>query len=175
LKKGSITFFHVGRTVDRYRWLIVGLWMVFFAIALPFAPQAIQVLHAGGFVNPDFESERAITLLAQKLHFDPTIVQVIFTNQSFIADSPAFAQEAQQALTQVRGWSEVSGVISFADNPRQISLDRHAAYVNVLLKSDPDTTLTLGGGGWEGSVSIQGQSAGQVVQGEGYVELTGYT
>ncbi len=27
---------------------------------------------------------------------------------------------------------------------------------------------------WEGAVSIQGQSAGQVVQGEGYVELTGY-
>jgi predicted secreted hydrolase len=27
---------------------------------------------------------------------------------------------------------------------------------------------------WEGAVSIQGQSAGQVVRGEGYVELTGY-
>ncbi len=27
---------------------------------------------------------------------------------------------------------------------------------------------------WEGAVSIQGQSAGQAVQGEGYVELTGY-
>jgi predicted secreted hydrolase len=27
---------------------------------------------------------------------------------------------------------------------------------------------------WEGAVSIQGQSAGQVVEGEGYVELTGY-
>ena len=27
---------------------------------------------------------------------------------------------------------------------------------------------------WEGAVSIQGQSAGQVVKGEGYVELTGY-
>src|SRR6266700_3061069 len=28
---------------------------------------------------------------------------------------------------------------------------------------------------WEGAVSISGQSTGQVVQGEGYVELTGYT
>jgi predicted secreted hydrolase len=28
---------------------------------------------------------------------------------------------------------------------------------------------------WEGAVSIQGQSAGKVVRGEGYVELTGYT
>src|SRR2546430_12341168 len=136
-------FFYLGRIVSRYRWLIVGLWMVFFAIALPFAPQATQVLHAGGFVSPDFESERAITLLAQKLHFDPTIVQVIFTSRRYSADSPAFPQEAQQALTRVRGWSEVSGVISFTDNPRQISLDRHAAYVNVLLKPDPDTAPQL--------------------------------
>src|SRR6266700_3921792 len=127
-------FFHLGRIVTRYRWLIVGLWMVAIAIALPFAPQATQVLHSGGFVSPDFESEQAITLLAQKLHFDPTIVQVIFTSRRYSADSPAFPQEAQQALTRV---------ISFTDNPRQISFDRHAAYANVLLKPDPDTAPKL--------------------------------
>ena len=33
---------------------------------------------------------------------------------------------------------------------------------------------TTGNSYWEGAVSIQGQSAGQVVRGEGYVELTGY-
>ncbi len=136
-------FFHLGKIVTRFRWLIVGVWMVAIALALPFAPQAPQVLHSGGFVSPDFESERAINLLAQKLHFDPTIVQVIFMSQRYSTDSPAFAQEAQRALTRVTGWSEVSGVISFTDNPRQISLDRHAAYVNVLLKADPDSAPKL--------------------------------
>jgi len=136
-------FFHLGKIVTRFRWLIVGVWMVAIAMALPFAPQATQVLHSGGFVSPDFESERAINLLAQKLHFDPSIVQVIFMSQRYSADSPAFAQEAQRALTRVIGWSEVSGVISFTDNPRQISLDRHAAYVNVLLKADPDSAPKL--------------------------------
>jgi putative drug exporter of the RND superfamily len=91
-------FFRLGRIVTRYSWLIVGVWMVAIAIALPFAPRATQVLHAGGFVSPDFESEQAITLLVQKLHFNPTIVQVIFTSQRFNADSSAFAQEAQQLL-----------------------------------------------------------------------------
>ena len=120
-------FFHLGKIGTRFRWLIVGLWMVASAIALPFAPQATQVLHSGDFVSPDFESEQAITLWAQKLHFNPTIVQVIFTSQRYSADSPEFVQEAQQALTRVRNWSAVSGVISFTDNPRQISFDRHAA------------------------------------------------
>src|SRR5436309_1444751 len=116
-------FFHLGKIVTRFRWLIVSLWMVAIAIALPFAPQVDQVLHSGGFVSPDFESEQAITLLAQKLHFDPTIVQVIFTSSRYSADSPEFTQEAQQALTRVSSWSEVSGEISFTDNPRQISFD----------------------------------------------------
>ena len=136
-------FFHLGRIATRFRWLIVGLWIVAVAIALPFAPQVTQVLHSGGFVSPDFESERAINLLMQKLHFDPTIVQVIFTSSRYSADSSKFVQEAQQALARVRSWSEVSGVISFTDNPRQISLDRHAAYVNVMLKPDPDTAPLL--------------------------------
>jgi putative drug exporter of the RND superfamily len=112
-------FFHLGRIATRFRWLIVGLWIVAVAIALPFAPQVAQVLHSGGFVSPDFESQRAINLLMQKLHFNPTIVQVIFTGSHYSADSPEFVQEAQQALAQVRGWSEVSGVISFTDNPRR--------------------------------------------------------
>ncbi len=133
----------LGRLATRFRWLIVGLWMVAITIALPFAPQATQVLHSGGFVRPDFESERAIDLLVQKLHFNPTIVQIIFTSQRYSAVSQAFMQEAQRALTGVQGWSEVSGVISFTDNPRQISFDRHAAYVIVLLKPDPDSAPKL--------------------------------
>jgi putative drug exporter of the RND superfamily len=136
-------FLHLGRIATHFRWLIIGLWMVAIAIALPFAPQVTQVLQSGGFVSPDFESERAIHLLAQKLHFNPTIVQVIFTSQRYSADSPEFIQEAQQALVRVSSWSEVSSVISFTDNPRQISLDRYAAYVNVLLKPDPDTAPKL--------------------------------
>src|SRR6266516_738909 len=142
-------FYHLGRIATRFRWLIVGLWMVAIAVSLPFAPQASQVLRSGGFVSPDAESERALNLLVQKVHLDLTIVQVIFTSQDTgigsagSADSPQFIQESQQALSRVRGWSQVSGIVSFTDNPRQISLDRHAAYVNVLFKPDPDTASKL--------------------------------
>src|SRR5437588_11101213 len=136
-------FYHLGKLATRYRWLIVGFWMVAIAVALPFAPQANSILHSGGFVTPDIESERAVTLLAQKLHLNLTVVQVIFTSQHYTADSPQFIQESQQALARVRTMPEVSGVVSFVDNPRQISLDRHAAYVNVLLKPDPDSAPKL--------------------------------
>src|SRR3989440_1228458 len=145
-------FYHLGRMATRFRWLIVGLWMVAIAVSLPFAPQASQVLHSGGFVSPDADSERALNLLVQKVHLNLTIVQVIFTSENTSvgnvgsvgsADSPKFIQESQQALARVRNWSEVSGIVSFTDNPRQISLDRHAAYVNILFKPDPDSASNL--------------------------------
>ena len=139
-------FYHLGRIATRFRWLIVGLWMVAIAVSLPFAPQASQVLHSGGFVSPDADSERALNLLVQKVHLNLTIVQVIFTSENTSAgsaDSPQFIQESQRALARVRNWSEVSGIVSFTDNPRQISLDRHAAYVNILFKPDPDSASKL--------------------------------
>jgi putative drug exporter of the RND superfamily len=136
-------FYHLGKLATRYRWLIVGFWMVAIAASLPFAPRAGEVLHSGGFVSPDVESQQAVDLLVQKLHLDLTVVQVIFTSQHYTADSPQFVQETQTALAGVRGMSEVSGIVSFTDNPRQISLDRHAAYVNVLLKPDPDSAPKL--------------------------------
>ena len=136
-------FYHLGKLAYRFRWAIVGFWLLVILAALPFAPQASNVLRSGGFVSPDAESERAINLLVQKLHLDLTIVQVIFTSQRYSADSPQFVQESQQALANVRTMPEVSSVVSFVDNPRQISIDRHAAYVNVLLKPDPDSAPKL--------------------------------
>src|SRR3989440_4073518 len=143
LKKGFDMFYHLGKIATRFRWLIVGMWMVAIAVSLPFAPQASQVLHPGGFVSPDAESERAIDLLAQKLHLNLTVVEVFFTSQNYSTDSPPFVDETQQALVKVRSWSQVSGIVSFTDNPRQIGVDRHAAYVNVMFKPDPDTAAKL--------------------------------
>ncbi len=136
-------FYHLGRFATRFRWLIVGIWMVAILVALPFAPQASQVLHSGGFSSPDAQSQQALDVLTQKLHLDTTIVQVIFTSQKYTADSPRFIQESDQAIAHLRTWSEVDQVVSFTDNPRQISLDRYAAYVNVLLKSGPDSAPKL--------------------------------
>src|SRR5437763_13578596 len=119
-------FYHLGKIATRFRWLIVGLWMVAIVVELPFAPQASQVLPPSGFVSPDAESERAINLLVQKIHLNLTIVEVIPTSQNDPADSPQFVQETEQALAKVRSWSQVSGIVRLTENPRQISLDSRA-------------------------------------------------
>lgn len=136
-------FYQLGTIATRFRWWIVGAWLLFIAVALPFAPQASSVLHSGGFVSPDAQSQQALNLLGQKLRLNTTIVQVIFTSLQYSADSPQFIAEANRALANLRAWPEISAIISFTDNPRQISIDRHAAYANVELKSDPDAAPKL--------------------------------
>ena len=106
-------FYRLGKFATRHRWLIVGIWMLASVIALPFAPQASQVLQSGGFESPDLESQKAIDLLAQKLHVSETIVQVIFTSDRYSVADPQFIQQSQQALANVRTWSEVVQVTSF--------------------------------------------------------------
>ena len=136
-------FYHLGRFAARSRWWIVGVWMVAMAVALPFAPQASNVLQSGGFISPNAESQRAVDLLTQKLDLKSTIVQIIFTSRAYTADDPHFAQEAERALAGLRSWSDVASVSSFTDNPRQISLDRHAAYADVALNIDSDSAPKL--------------------------------
>src|SRR5882724_8389497 len=106
-------FYRLGRFAARYRWWMLAVWLVVMAAALPFAPRASSVLQSGGFISPDAESQQAVDLLAKRLNLKATIVQVIFTSQVYTADDPRFIQESEQALANLRTWSEVASVISF--------------------------------------------------------------
>ena len=136
-------FYRLGKLVTRYRWFVVGFWLLAVVVALPFAPQASTILQSGGFTSPDAQSEQALTLLENKLHLNVNIVQIIFTSQRYNAYDAQFVREAQQSLASVQHMPEVASIISFTDNPRQISLDRHAAYVNVVLNIDPSSAPKL--------------------------------
>ncbi len=68
-----------------------------------------------------------------------------------------------------------------ANYPSGWQLEINSAQIRVALTLTPDlndqellTYQSTGNSYWEGAVTITGQSAGQSVQGEGYVELTGY-
>lgn len=68
-------------------------------------------------------------------------------------------------ITYPSGWR-----VTINDPRLQASLTLRPELKNQELVATQSTGNTY----WEGAVSIQGQSAGHAVQGEGYVELTGY-
>ena len=136
-------FYRLGLAMVRRRWLVLGVWLLAVAAALPFAPRIASVLQSGGFSSPDMQSQQAIDLLTQKLHYKLTAVQVLYSSDTLTADDPRFVQQASDSLSLLSAWSEVAGVVTFVENPHQISHDGHAAYTTVLLKSDPDSAPKL--------------------------------
>jgi|SRR5579871_688660 RND superfamily putative drug exporter len=132
-------FQRLGLRMVRWRYWIVGIWLLAVLIGLPFAPRVAEVLAPGGFSSDAMQSQQAVNALQQGLHTSFTNVQIVFSSKTLTADDPRFVQEATTAVANLNGWSEVTGIVPFSADPTQISNDRHAAYTVVLLKSDPDT------------------------------------
>ncbi len=136
-------FYRLGLVMVRRRWLVLGIWLLAVVLALPFAPRITDVLQSGGFSSPDMQSQQAVDLLAQKLHYHLTDVQVLFSSTTLTADTPQFTQEANDALSGLSKWSQVASMVTFIENPHQVSRDGHSAYTTVLLNSDPDSAPKL--------------------------------
>jgi len=131
-------FYRLGLAAVRWRYWIVGCWLVAVLAALPFAPRVSQALAPGGFSSPDMESQRAVDALQSGLHTSFTSVLVMFTSDTLTADDPRFQAEASAAVAGLQGWGEVNQILPYTLNPAQVSRDRHAAYTAVFLKADPE-------------------------------------
>lgn len=53
----------LGRCTYRFRWTVIGLWFVLFAVSAVFTPRVSGVLRGGGYSIGSSESERAYTVL----------------------------------------------------------------------------------------------------------------
>ena len=102
-------FYRLGRAAARFRFLILGGWLVLVLACLPFAPRVAGVLSPGGFTSSGMQSQQALTALQTRLHSNFTFVQVIFTSNTLSAGDPRFVQEATQAVADL---SHAPGVTS---------------------------------------------------------------
>jgi len=157
-------FYRLGQTMARWRYWVIGLWLVAALASVPFAPRVAEVLSPGGFSSPDMQSQQAITALENGLHTSFTNVLVIFSSKTLTADDPRFIAQATAATAKLNGWSQVTQVVPFTLDPSQISRDRHTAFTSVFLRASgdaapkelpalrqritaqPDISVTLGGG-----------------------------
>ncbi len=92
-----------GRFVHRLRWLIVALWVIGLAAAVPFAAQVTSVLSGGGYSYSGSESVKADNIIAEKLKTPASTLVVVF--QSSDGSSPTSASYK----------SEVEGFIARAE------------------------------------------------------------
>src|SRR5438874_8832656 len=127
----------LGCALYRYRRAVLLIWGLVVVIALPIAPRVLRSLNAGGFSSPDLEAFRASQLLADRFGSNPSNLVLVYQDptNTLAADDPAFTQQVEQSLADVKQLSVVDRVATATTNPRQIAPDRKAQYATITLTS----------------------------------------
>jgi len=131
-------FERLGRWSARHRRAVVGAWAVVLLAAAPLALRTADALRSGGFIRPDLESARALTLLETEIGVPQAALVVVFHSDSLTAGSAAFETAASAAMADVPTAPHVRNVVSHALSKRQVSVDGHTAYDVVFLDLSAD-------------------------------------
>ncbi|MGH9174443.1 MAG: MMPL family transporter, partial [Vicinamibacterales bacterium] len=137
-------FYRLGRLSYDNRRLVIAAWVLCFLVSAPMIVRLPSVLAVGGFSNSEIEAARARALLEAELpSFSASVLVVIFESERWTASDPAFVAAADAALADVVRLPEVTGVVGFQENPRQIASDGRTAYTLVRLSTSPEQSQRL--------------------------------
>ena len=115
----------LGRFSYRFRWFVIGLWVVLFGVSVAATPLLADVLQ-GGFNDPDAPAQQAGVLVQSEFAQGPTNLLIVFQSDEWQATDEAF-QAAQQAALDA---------LIAADIPHLQTIQTYASTGNPLLVSD---------------------------------------
>ena len=139
-------FARLGAFIYRFRWIVLGAWLVVLAVCGAFAPKAADALKAGGVEDPDSDSAVAARILANE--FDVSAlnnVAVVFRSKSMKVDNDAYEEQVEAAADRVSRAEGVTNVVNYSsETPIEtlVSRDRHTSIMFASLKGDEGETQT---------------------------------
>src|SRR5437667_7709497 len=108
--------FALGCALYQHRRVVLCVWGLVLLVALPIAPRVIRSLTAGGFSSPDLEAFRASQLLSDRFGSNPSNLVLVYQDpaNALPADDPAFSQQVEDSLVDVKQLPIVETVITAA-------------------------------------------------------------
>ena len=94
-------FAAIGRFSYRFRWPVIALWLVAFALGLAAVPRLHHELKGGGFSNPGAPAQRALDLMQSRLHTGLAEIVVVFTSPTLDARGRQFQAAETRALAGI--------------------------------------------------------------------------
>ena len=124
----------------RWRWVALAIWAAVLLAALPLAPRVFGVLAAGGFSSGELEAQRAGELMNRRFGANPATLFVVYDDPTgaLLPSDPRFLDAVERSVADVAAVPSVAAVVTPRANPRQVSPDGRAAYVNIALTSLPE-------------------------------------
>src|SRR5689334_16973042 len=100
--RADMVFERLGRQMYRRRRLVLGIWALILLGSVPFAPRLPSVLKAGGFANGTSESDRAVALLQDDLHWYASTLTIIYSSSRMTVHDAPFERAMQTSLAPLR-------------------------------------------------------------------------
>lgn len=136
-------FAAVGRFAFRYRWLVIGVWVVIFALGAIFAPKVSSILKGGAYGEARTEATVGAEILQRNLGFAPSSLTVVFSSDALTVDDPRFVAAMKEFLDNLQREEEVRDISTSATNPAMVSPDKHATYAIVNIKEGENQASDL--------------------------------
>ncbi|WP_233586488.1 MMPL family transporter [Legionella sp. km772] len=157
-------FYKFGALIYPIRWLIIVLWFLILFACLPLLPHIIAPFKTTGFIAEHSESAKAEQELNKSLNYDHhNQLMIMYTSKNLKATSKQFNKRINDSLKDLKNFSLPYELLLPSANSKQISKDKHTAYVVVIVKSlealhgerlkelkslitiPPDMTVQIGG------------------------------
>ena len=138
-------FARLGSFMYRFRWYVLGAWLVILGVCGAFAPKAVDVLQSGGIEAPGSDSSVASGLLAGEFNVSAlNNVAIVLHSDTQTIDDDEFEQQVVDAGKRVRGVEGVTRVVTYYGTllPTLVSEDEHTTIVFASLKGDEGEAQT---------------------------------
>ncbi len=94
-------FAAIGRFSYRFRWALVAVWAVAFALGLAGLAELPDRLKGGGFSDPGSQVQLALGEMNERLGIGTATLTIVFVGDDLRADDPRFVREMQRALSRL--------------------------------------------------------------------------
>ena len=94
-------FAAIGRFSYRFRWVVLALWLVAFALGLWAATRLPGELKGGGFTDPKAPAQQALDTLQRRLKTGLSTLEIVFASDTLPATSPRFQADMAEALSRL--------------------------------------------------------------------------
>jgi RND superfamily putative drug exporter len=129
-------FYRLGIFIYRFRWVIIGLWLITILACLPFLSHIITPFTTTGFIDEQAASTRAEELLNQKFGYSSdNKFLIIYNSKTLIATSPAYQNKIKQSLATLKTFPIPHYIILPELNEKLIAKNQHISYAIVIIKS----------------------------------------
>jgi putative drug exporter of the RND superfamily len=137
-------FSKIGHLLYRFRVIIILFWMAAIAASIPFLPHIMAPFKSTGFIADKADSTLAEAALDKKLGYNQNNrFIIVYYSRDLHATSSTFQKKIKDSLSELKNFPRKYEIIYPSENPQQISKNKHAAYVMILIKSNTSLTPKL--------------------------------